>query len=434
MKLSDITAQQLLQHVRVLSEQYPDRHTGDPQEREAVVYIAEQMRQAGLLVSILEIPVLGWELIFGPELEILEPERHTIECAPFIFSGSTPDQGVVGSLKYIGKSLIAGGFEWDKYALVDEKGNWQALIVGRDDGPAIAQAGPPSGLAGTAETPLITWPSCVFGSSDLATIKAWHNAGQQVKVRYRAGARFKPEARSYIVKGALSGDRDPDDIIILGCHHDSQGALGFPREVTSPGANDNASAVAIFLELSRYYKANGCPKTLWFISFGGEERNLILSRDYARMLNESKQLDNVIAYLGIDQAAYGDVFRLLSSADEPHLQPAINLRPMLAAAADELQLHDRFNTWGPAPVHAASDHWPFYFSGVPAFLTGWHPFPAYHRGTDTVANCNEDDKFLATMHLTARMIDSVAALPRKGPVSRDFRDGHVTANVAVDAR
>src|SRR5690606_23171216 len=113
--------------------------------------------------------------------------------------------------------------------------------------------------------------------------------------------------------------------------------------------------------------------------------------DYARTLNETKQLDQVIAYLGIDQAAYGDVLRLLSSADEGHLQPAINLRPMLREVAEELQLHERFNAWGPAPVHAASDHWPFYFSGVPSFLTGWHPFPGYHRGDDSIENCKEDD-------------------------------------------
>ena len=180
---------------------------------------------------------------------------------------------------------------------------------------------------------------------------------------------------------------------VCGCHHDSQGALGFPPPITCPGANDNASAEAIFIELARYYRANGCPKTLWFVSFGGEERNLILSRDFVRTLNESGQLNHVIAYIGIDQAANGDVFRLLSSADEAHLKPRLNLRAILKEVADELQLSDRFQTWGPAPVHAASDHWPFYFAGVPAFLTGWHPFPGYHRSGDNVAYCHDDAKF-----------------------------------------
>jgi aminopeptidase YwaD len=434
MQLSDITAAQLLKHVRVLSEEFPHRHTGDPQERQAVDYIANQMREAGLDVEVLEIPVMGWEVVGGPTLEFTGPEGRQVECAPFIFSGSTPEDGLEGRVQYVGRSFIAGGFEWDKYALVDDEGKCKALLVGRDDGPAIAQAGPPSGLAGTAETPLITWPACVFGSEDLRYVQDWHNAGYEVRARYSVQVRFRPDAHSYIVRGALVGNVDPEDVVILGCHHDCQGALGFPAAVDSPGANDNASAVAIFLELARYYKPKGSAKTLWFISFGGEERNLILSRDYARTLNETGQLNQVIAYLGIDQAANGDVLRLLSSSDEPHLRPRINLRPMLAEAAEQLQLAQRFETWGPAPVHAASDHWPFYFSGVPSFLTGWHPFPTYHRSGDNLSYCNDDSKFLATMHVTAEMIDRVCALPRQGPVAHTITDGHVTTNVAVDAR
>ncbi len=434
MDLAEISAAQLLRHVRVLSKEFPHRHTGDPDEKGAVDYIATQWRAAGLEVDVLAVPVMGWEVTAGPLLEFLAPERRSIECAPFIFSGSTPPDGAEGVLQRVGRSFIAGGFEWDKFAIVDADGQWQALLAGRDDGPAIAQAGPPSGSAGSAETPLITWPACVFGADDLAAVQRWQQAGQEVRIRYTVQTRFRPDARSYIVRGMLTGTRDPDEILLLGCHHDSQGALGFPPAVDSPGANDNASAVAIFLELARYYKANGCPKTLWFLSFGGEERNLILSRDFARTLNETGRLDQVIAYLGIDQAANGDVLRLLSSADEPHLQPRLNLRPLLAETADALRLAERFTTWGPAPVHAASDHWPFYFAGVPAFLTGWHPFPTYHRGGDTLEYCNADDKFLATMHLTAGMIDRVAALPRQGAVRRKLTDGHVTTNVAVDAR
>lgn len=429
-----ILSSSLLKHVKVLSEQYPHRHTGDPEEKGAVDYIANQMRQAGLVVEVISIRVMGWEVTQEAKLEILAPENLEVECAPFIFSGSTLDGGVVGRLQHIGRSFIAGGFEWEKYAIIDDAGTWQAIVTGRDDGPAISLPGPPSGVAGTAETPLITWPACVIGADDLLRVQAWHKAGQNVQVRYTVRTHFNPDARSYIVKGALQGKNDPEDIVILGCHHDCAGALGFPSAIDSPGANDNASAVAIFIELARHYRACGTAKTLWFLSFGGEERNLILSRDYARVLNETGQLNKVIAYLGIDQAANGDVLRLLSSAEEPHLQPAINLRPILAEVAAELKLVQRFNTWGPAPVHAASDHWPFYFSGVPSFLTGWHPFPTYHRADDNLAYCNNDEKFLATMHLTAGMVDRLCALPHLGPVVHALTDGHVTTNVAVNAR
>lgn len=434
MSVEQITAEQLLRHVRVLSEQFAHRHTGDPDERGAVDYIAAELQSAGLDVEVIETPVMGWEVVEGPVLSFTSPERLEVECAPFIFSGSAPGGAVEGELRFIGRSFIAGGFEWDKYAICDEQGRWKTLIVGRDDGPAIAQAGPPAGSAGTAETPLITWPACMIGGEDLARVRAWHTAGQRVTMRYAVRTRFNPDAVSFTVKGVLRGHTCEEEIVVLGWHHDCQGALGFPPAVDSPGANDNASAAAIFLELARHFRREGCARTLWFVSFGGEERNLILSRDFVRTLNETGVLDHVVAYLGIDQAANGDVLRLLSSADEPHLQPPINLRPLLAESAQELGLAERFQTWGPAPVHAASDHWPFYFAGVPSFLTGWHPFPTYHRSGDTLAYCNDDAKFLATMRLTARMIERVCALPKQPPVTRHIADVHVTPKVAVDAK
>ena len=51
MAVPDITVDRLLKHVKVLSQEFPHRHTGDPQERLAVDYIAEQMRDAGLVVD-----------------------------------------------------------------------------------------------------------------------------------------------------------------------------------------------------------------------------------------------------------------------------------------------------------------------------------------------------------------------------------------------
>src|SRR6185437_13240683 len=118
------------------------------------------------------------------------------------------------------------------------------------------------GLAGAADVPLYTWPSCVIGADDLGPISAAVAAGKGVRVRYRCEVKFKPDAKCYTVKGELRGREHPDDVVILGSHHDSQGAIGFPDAVDSPGANDNASAIGIFLELARHYAAHGSSKTL----------------------------------------------------------------------------------------------------------------------------------------------------------------------------
>src|SRR3981081_2831151 len=116
----------LLRHVRVLSQELPHRHAGEDDERKAAEYIAGQLRGFGLNVEIQETPIMGWELAAPPHLELLAPDAYAIECAPFIFSGSTPSEGFEGELRYIGRSLMAGGFEWEKYAIVDAGGQWRA--------------------------------------------------------------------------------------------------------------------------------------------------------------------------------------------------------------------------------------------------------------------------------------------------------------------
>lgn len=421
----------LLRHVKVLSEQFPHRHCGEPHEVGAVDYIAAQMRECGLSVDIIEVPVMGWAIEGPLSLEILGKGGRQIECSPFIFSGSTPAEGLEGELRYLGPSLIAGGFEWEKFAIVDASGQWRGFVVGRPEGPAIAQAGPPAGLAGAADVPLYTWPSCVIGADDLADINAQLGRGESVRVCYRCKAVFKPDAKSYTVRGELRGKTYPDEVIILGSHHDSQGAIGFPDAIDSPGANDNASAIGIFLEMARHYAKAGSSRTLWFTVFGGEERNLIMSREFARRLVDTGELERVVTYIGIDQAANGEILRLLSSGEEGQLWPPINMRAILTRLTDELELKTRFTTWGPGPLHAASDHWPFYYAGIPSFLTGWHPFPTYHRSGDNLAYCNDDAKYLATANLTIGMLEAVLAMGAQEKRKRGPAAGHITGTAAL---
>ncbi|MHB8613310.1 MAG: M28 family peptidase [Candidatus Dormibacteraceae bacterium] len=421
----------LLEHVRALSKDFPHRHAGEPDEKRAADYIAKSLTESGLKVQILEVPVMGWELTEEPILELIGADREVTECAPYIFSGSTPADGIEGQLVYIGKSVIASGFEWEKFAIVDDDGQWRALVVGRPDGPAIAQCGPPAGLAGAVDTPLYTWPACTVGSEALTRIDRLRKTGTPLRARYRCQARFKPGVTSTTVIGEVLGNREPSEVIILGSHHDAQGALGFPAPIDSPGANDNASAVGIFLEMARHYAKVGSSKTLWFCFFGGEERNLMMSRDFARRLIDTGDINRLIAYVGIDQAANGDIIRLLASTIEPHIRPAIDMREILGVVAKRLEVTKRFETIGPAQVHAASDHWPFYFAGVPSFLTGWHPFPTYHRSGDSLEYCDNDEKYLTTANLAIGMLEALLLLGPQHMVPRPLTAGHVTTAVSL---
>jgi aminopeptidase YwaD len=263
------------------------------------------------------------------------------------------------------------------------------------------------------------------GEVDGTKLASWIDAGETVEVRYSARTQLKPNCVTQIVRGAISGERFPDEVVILGAHHDSVGAVGMPAAMNSPGACDDASGVAILLEMARAYARKRPERTLWFCSFGGEERHQVGSSAYVRILNESKALNRVIAYLGVDQAARGDTLRLLASGSEPHLLPEIDLRGILGSAAEDLDLTREFDTFGPAPVHAASDHWPFFYAGIPAFLTGWHPFDDWHRSSDDFDSCVEDDEFLATAELMDEMVRRVCALPEVGLVERSPAAGYV---------
>ncbi len=417
MDISDITVAALMRHVKTLAEQFPHRFTGEAEERLAARYVASTMKEYGLEVQTIEVPIMGWEVESPPTLEITAPVSRPIECAAFIFSGSTPTAGLEGELAHVGTTMSWGHNE--KLAIVDPKtGAWRGYVLGRPDGEAIAQVGPPSGSAGLQDNLPYIWPCCMIGQNDLAQIQAWLAEGQRVSVRYHCRSLFKPDCTSFIVCGELKGRADPNSVVVMGSHHDCQGANGFPDTLNSTGANDNASGGAIFLELARHYAQRGSPKTLWFLSFGGEERGLLMSREFVRILADKGDLRRVVAGVFIDQGARGDLLRLYCSDGETKVVPKLNMTEIVNQVADHLKVKERFNVLGPARPHSASDHWPFYYSGVPLFFTGWHPFRGYHRSGDNVDALVEDDKFLTTLHLVAGVVEKILALDVKAPVDR----------------
>jgi hypothetical protein len=91
--------------------------------------------------------------------------------------------------------------------------------------------------------------------------------------------KFERKYQSQNVIGYVEGTDFPDSIIVLSAHYDHLGAMG--NKVFFPGANDNASGVAMLLNLLEYYSRKEPPKkTLVFIAFGAEEAGIIGSKYY----------------------------------------------------------------------------------------------------------------------------------------------------------
>lgn len=85
------------------------------------------------------------------------------------------------------------------------------------------------------------------------------------------------EYESQNVIGYVEGTEYPDSFIVLSAHYDHLGKMG--DEVYFPGANDNASGVAMLFNLAYHYTHKEPPtKSIIFIAFGAEESGLVGSK------------------------------------------------------------------------------------------------------------------------------------------------------------
>ncbi|MTI29466.1 M28 family peptidase, partial [Cytophagales bacterium RKSG123] len=87
--------------------------------------------------------------------------------------------------------------------------------------------------------------------------------------------KFFEKYKSQNVLGYIEGE-EPDSLMVFIAHYDHLGMMG--SNTVFPGANDNASGVAMLLNLAKYYALNKPKYRSLFIAFGGEELGLIGSK------------------------------------------------------------------------------------------------------------------------------------------------------------
>jgi hypothetical protein len=126
-----------------------------------------------------------------------------------------------------------------------------------------------------------------------------------------------PEGIGSNVIGILEGS-DPElknEVIIIGGHLDH---LGRCYEIM-PGANDNASAVAVILGIAEaLMKYPEKPKrSIMFICFGAEEQAVVGSKFYLE--NPKFPLENTVCLINMDGVGCGDKLRALAAENYPKL-------------------------------------------------------------------------------------------------------------------
>ncbi len=176
------------------------------------------------------------------------------------------------------------------------------------------------------------------------------------------------------IGAVVRGTQHPDSFLVLSAHYDHLGGMG--ANTYFPGANDNASGIALLLSLAKYYAAHPQPYSIVFLCFAGEEAGLIGSKYFTDhppiSLSQIRFLTNMdLVGTGIDGITVvnatefaKDFAKLKTINEQKQFLPKINMR-------------------GKA---ANSDHYWFTELGIPSFfIYTLGGIAAYHDVHDIAA-------------------------------------------------
>ena len=214
----------------------------------------------------------------------------------------------------------------------------------------------------------------------------------------------------------ITGSKSPQQIVIVGAHYDT--VFG------SPGANDNASAVAANLALAEYLADSRPDKTLRFLFFVNEEAPFFQTENmgstvYAKRCKEKGE--NITAMLSLEtlgfytdkpnSQSYPPPFSLFYPSTGNFLAFVSNpaSKDLLKSAISSFRKNCPFPSQGGAipeifPGINWSDHYSFWRQNYPAvMLTDTAPFryPHYHSPNDTPDKLDYDSLARVTTGLIA---------------------------------
>ncbi|MBI4841716.1 MAG: M28 family peptidase [candidate division NC10 bacterium] len=199
------------------------------------------------------------------------------------------------------------------------------------------------------------------------------------------------------------GSGKPGRIVLVGAHYDSL--------IGTPGANDNATGVALLLEMSRAFRQEPPARTVRFVAFVNEEPPYFLtgqmgSRVHARQAR--RRGEEILAMLSLETIGYYSnargtqrypfPFGLAYPSTGNFLAVVGNLpsRPLVVDFLRHFMATSDFPVEGVAtfewiPGINWSDHWSFWKEGYPALMltdTAPYRYPEYHSRFDLPERIN----------------------------------------------
>lgn len=245
------------------------------------------------------------------------------------------------------------------------------------------------------------WDRQTLNNAGLWVVKRFQSMGYTVTLEPVPNA---DGSEGFNVIAELTGTTHPEEIIVIGAHYDA--------EVKTPGADDNASGVAVMLELAARFASNPQPRTIRWIGYTNEENSSSRGAQMGSRVsadNSKNRGDHIIAMLSLEMLGY--------FSDEPNSQTypfpaemAAQLGMTLPTTGDFIAIVARTNdaplvaqlaqsmsqagtiTVVAAPLPAQvpaiyrSDHANYWMQGYPAAMitdTSEYRTPHYHKMSDT---------------------------------------------------
>jgi hypothetical protein len=193
-------------------------------------------------------------------------------------------------------------------------------------------------------------------------------------------AKFENNYSSQNVVGYLPSKKWNAKTIVVTAHYDHLGRMG--QDTYFPGANDNASGIAILLAIAEHFKQNKSDKNILFVAFGGEEAGLVGSHYFVN--HPTYPIRKIDFVLNIDIMGSGDEGITVVNSIEQEL--AFQL---LNSINSENKLVSKIKKRGQT---RNSDHYWFSEKGIPSiFVYTQGSNKNYHDIKDTFGNLIFDE-------------------------------------------
>jgi Tol biopolymer transport system component len=193
-----------------------------------------------------------------------------------------------------------------------------------------------------------------------------------------------------VIAEPVDGKKLPG-VVVVGAHYDHLGkggrhSLAPHSEEAHVGADDNASGVAVLLEVARETQLRKIQlkRDVIFVAFSGEESGVLGSAHLVHQWSEKAKtkgkLEDVVAMLNMDMVGRMRENRLQVLGAET----AVEWKDLVQKACDTSRVECAMSGDGYGP----SDHSSFYAAGAPVlhFFTGTHS--DYHKPSDTADKIN----------------------------------------------